>query len=148
MGTRKKATIANQASIESLRQSAEVSSNLRQRILELAGQAGCDGITISEAERKIDDHKGHSISPRFSELVRKGALVRCLTGRGKPTRSSPLGVPCFITRYDQETRRHVTVHWLPEFAPAPNGSNSSPASVAPSGLSDRDMERNVGGYND
>jgi hypothetical protein len=75
------------------------------------------GLTINQAERSIENHKGHSISPRFAELVRLGLLVRIITGRAQPTTRFPQGALRYWTRYDKETRRNVIVHWTPEFAP-------------------------------
>ena len=106
-------------SAESINKSERLASRLRVRIIELVRKAGKDGLTINEAERQIDDHKGQSISPRFAELVRQGVLVRVLTGRDKPTKRSPNGVTRYRTRFDDETQRNVTVHWVPEFAPSP-----------------------------
>jgi hypothetical protein len=102
---------------ESLKDSQETTARLRQQVLNLAHIARETGITINEAERVIDDHKGHSVSPRFSELVRQGALVRVVIGRTRPTNRFPHGAPRYLTRYDEETRRNVIVHWAPEFAP-------------------------------
>jgi hypothetical protein len=109
------------SSVESANKSEQLAERLRGRILDLVRKAGTDGLTINEAERQIEDHKGHSVSPRFSELFKQGALVRILLGRGTPTRRFPLGSPRYFTRYDEETRRNVTVHWAPEFTPAPSG---------------------------
>lgn len=117
MKKKKKAIIASETSIESVKKSEELAYRLRGRILDLARRAGGEGLTISEAERQIEDHKGHSISPRFSQLVRTGALVRVFIGYGEPTRSSPQGVRHYVTRHDEETGRNVVVHWVPEFAP-------------------------------
>lgn len=102
-------------SVDSLKKSEELATHLRERILDLARRAGRYGLTINEAESEIGDHKGHSVSPRFSELVRRGALVRVPVDHGCPTKRC--GGFRFMTRYDEETGRNVTVHWLPEFAP-------------------------------
>ncbi len=59
----------------------------------------------------------NSVSPRFSELEKLGALVRIFIGYGRPTSRFPKGAPRFITRRDDETGRNVNVYWLPEFAP-------------------------------
>src|SRR5438034_81723 len=61
--------------IESLNKSQQLASRLRERILDLARKAGRKGLTINEAERQIGDHKGHSVSPRFSELLKRATLV-------------------------------------------------------------------------
>jgi len=103
---------------ESAIKSQPTATCLRQQIRELAREAQGQGISINEAERLIDDHKGHSVSPRFAELVRQGLLVRIVIGRGRPTKRFPQGAPLYKTRYDEETRRNVIVHWAHEFAPA------------------------------
>jgi hypothetical protein len=102
---------------ESLRESQHTAVRLREQILKLARKAGDRGLTINEAERLIDDHKGHSVSPRFAELVRLGLLVRILIGHGAATKRFPQGVPRYCRRFDEETRRKVNLHWAPEFAP-------------------------------
>ena len=116
---------------ESAKASQQTAARLREQILELAHAAQQEGITINEAERLIDDHKGHSISPRFAELVRLGLLVRVEIGRNLPTVKFPQGAPRYRTRYDAETRRNVIVHWSPEFAPAATEAEeeSSPVGV-------------------
>ena len=53
---------------ESVIMSRELAWRLSNQIISLARAAGTLGITIAEAERQIDGHKGHSVSPRFSEL--------------------------------------------------------------------------------
>jgi hypothetical protein len=105
---------------ESARESQELANRLRVRIMDMARRARERGLTINEAEREIDDHKAHSVSPRFSELIKSGELVRQEIGRGQPTRKFPHGSPRFATRYDEETRRNVIVHWVPEFEPSAN----------------------------
>ncbi len=95
----------------------DLAAKLRARLRTLARYAGRDGITIAEAIARITDHKPTSVSPRFSELVKRGELVRVLTGRGKPTKRSPEGVARYATRLDAQTRKRVIIHWLPEFAP-------------------------------
>lgn len=102
---------------ESAKESRHLAIGLRQQILTLAGHAGFEGITINEAEGLIHDHKGHSISPRFAELIRRGKLVRIPVTPGRPTTRFPHGSPRYITRYDERSRRNVNVHWIPEFAP-------------------------------
>src|SRR5580765_3340359 len=112
MKAKKNGTTANaETSIDSLNKSEELATHLRERILDLARKAGRNGLTINEAERQIGDHKGHSVSPRFSELVRQGALVRVLVDPGQRTKR-----PRCVTRYDEETARDVNVHWIPEYA--------------------------------
>jgi hypothetical protein len=106
---------------ESAIKSEQLAGRLRSRIIDLARKAGRKGLTINEAERQIEDHKGHSVSPRFAELVKQGSLVRVLIDRGKPTRRFLAGVPRYVKRHDEMTQRDVTVHWVPEFAPAPSG---------------------------
>lgn len=108
-------TLGLTTSGESAVESKPTAARLRQQILEFARSSQAQGITINEAERMIDDHKGHSVSPRFAELVRLGLLVRVVIGRGAPTLRFPQGAPRFWTRYDEETRRNVIVHWVPEF---------------------------------
>jgi len=90
----------------------KLAAKLRSRIIALAREAGYEGITINEAERGIAEHKNHSVSPRFAELVRKGLLVRVIIGQ------SPKGRPIYQTRWDPYTQRDVCLHWLPEFAPS------------------------------
>ena len=97
--------------------SHNLAQKLRAKILELAQAAGPEGITSNEAERGIPGHKPNAISPRFAELVKRGQLVRVQTGKGKPTKHYPYGIPRFLTRYDAETKRPVLVHWVPQFAP-------------------------------
>lgn len=104
-------------SIESRHKSKELTGRLCQRIRELARKSAANGLTINEAEKVISDHKSSSVSPRFSELVRRGDLVRVLTGYSRPTKRFPRGIARYVSRYDEETRRNVTIHWLPEFAP-------------------------------
>jgi len=127
MKAKKNGTTANaETSIDSLNKSEELATHLRERILDLARKAGRNGLTINEAERQIGDHKGHSVSPRFSELVRQGALVRVSVDHDKATKRCR--VSRWVIRYDEETGRNVTVHWLPEYAPAlgedPNDSST------------------------
>lgn len=105
---------------ESARKSQQTAVRLRQLILEFARRAEGRGLTINEAERLIEDHKGHSVSPRFAELVRVGLLVRMVIGRALPTTRFPQGAPRYVTRHDEETRRNVIVHWIPKFAPSPS----------------------------
>jgi hypothetical protein len=118
-------TGAAATSIESSDKSRKLAERLSHRIPELARRAGKKGITINEAERQISDHKSHSVSPRFSELVQNGVLVRILVDHGRPTKRFPHGVPRYLTRYDEETRRNVTIHWLPEMAPEQTGSGTA-----------------------
>jgi hypothetical protein len=105
-------------SSDSPAQSSNLAAKLRARIVALARAAGQDGISISETEQQIPEHKTQSVSPRFAELVNRRALVRVLIGHGKPTTRFSGGVPLYVTRLDTETRRNVIVHWLPEFAPS------------------------------
>ena len=102
---------------ESARESQQTAAHLRQQILNLARKARERGLTINEAERLINGHKGHSVSPRFAELVRLRLLVRIVIGRTRQTKRFPQGAPRYRTRYDEETRRNVIVHWAPKFAP-------------------------------
>ena len=97
----------------------ELAAKLRSRIITLAREAGHEGVTINEAERSIAEHKGHSVSPRFAELVRRGVLVRVMIGQ------SPKGRPIYQTRWDPYTQRDVYLHWLPEFAPTKKDSPQS-----------------------
>lgn len=87
------------------------------RILQLARNAGARGITLSDGVAAIPEHKPSSISPRFIKLVRRGKLIRVRTGTGKPSKRFPAGRPLYMTRLDEETRRRVLIHWVPEFAP-------------------------------
>jgi hypothetical protein len=107
-----------ETSYRSVAASAEVSGKLRALIVRLAREAGSTGITLSEAEQAIPDHKPSSITPRFTELVAVGQLVRVCIGAGKPTKQHPAGRPQFLTRYDEQTKRNVLIHWVPEFAPS------------------------------
>jgi hypothetical protein len=109
---------------ESVMQSEPLARGLRAQIVVLAREAGTWGITINEAERLIRNHKGHSVSPRFSELVMRGALVRRLTGYSGPTARFPKGAPIYESRYDAETGRNVVIHWHPEFAPPVQDSSA------------------------
>jgi hypothetical protein len=104
---------------ESAEAVGNLAAKLRSRILALARLAGPRGITISEAAEQIPEHKNTSVSPRFSELVARGALVRSLKGYGKPTKRSPAGVPQYETRFDPRTERNVIIHWLPGFVRRP-----------------------------
>lgn len=117
MKTKKNAIIPSETSVESVEKSEELATRLRERILDLARKAGRNGLTINEAERQIEDHKGHSISPRFAELRKRGELVRVLVGHGRSTKHFPDGIPRYLTRYDEETGRKVNIHWIVEFAP-------------------------------
>ena len=126
-------------SIDSLKKSQELATRLRERIIDLARNAGRNGLTINEAERQIGDHKGHSVSPRFSELVRQGALVRVPVDHGLPTK--PRRGSRFVTRYDEETGRSVNVHWISEYAPTPERNPNNPStSVVETELSQDEVE--------
>ena len=70
---------------ESLKESQQLAKRLREQNLDLAREAGSHGITINEAERRIQDHKATSVSPRFAEHVERGALVRARTPFGLRT---------------------------------------------------------------
>jgi hypothetical protein len=94
-----------------------LAAQLRARILDLAQDAGPTGLTSNEAERLITAHKANGVSPRFSELVRHGDLVRVLVGHGPGTKRFPGGVPRYVTRWDGRTERNVIVHWHPNFTP-------------------------------
>lgn len=147
MKTKRNGIITNaETSIDSLKKSRELAIRLRERILDLARKAGREGLTINEAERQIGDHKGHSVSPRFSELVRQGALVRILGDYERPAGRFHRGLCRYVTRYDEETSRNVTVHWVPEFAPVPKGNESddTPTSEAPSEFRDYDPNKDRG----
>lgn len=109
-----------------INQDLKLAAQLRTRILALAREAGRDGITANETEQGIPEHKSHSITPRFAELIKSGTLVRVRTGTGKPTTRFPAGRPLYATRFDTETKREVVIHWLPEFAPY---GKKRPASV-------------------
>jgi hypothetical protein len=113
-------------SAESARKSGRLATRLRDRIVNLARKAGAQGLTINDAERTISDHKSQSVSPRFAELVARGALVRVPIEPGRPTKRFPFGMPRCVRRYDEQTRRKVIVHWAPEFAPAPGGEYCTP----------------------
>ena len=113
-----RAGIVTESSAENANKSEELAARLRRRIIDLAHKAGRVGLTINDAEEQIDDHKGHSVSPRFAELANRGALVRVLIGRGKPTKRFPSGAPRHFKRYDDRTHRSVIVHWAPGFAPS------------------------------
>lgn len=104
-------------SAESAKESGRLATRLRDRIVDLAQKAGAKGLTINEAEAIILDHKIQSVSPRFAELIARGALVRVPIEPGRPTKRSPFGTPRYMRRYDEQTKRRVNVHWIPEFAP-------------------------------
>jgi len=108
-------------SVESLKASQKLARRLCDKVFDLALEAGPKGIMINEAVTLIEDHKANSVSPRFSELEKRGALVRVFRGCGRPTKRFPKGVPLYRTRYDEETRRNVNIYWVPEFAPAAPG---------------------------
>jgi hypothetical protein len=111
---------------ESVKRSERLARGLRAQIVRLALAAGPRGLTINEAGWQIRNHKNNSVSPRFSELVKRGALVRVLVGYGRRTKRFPKGIPRYITRYDEETRRNVNVHWVPKFAPAAPDNSPAP----------------------
>jgi hypothetical protein len=94
-----------------------LAARLCARVLAMAGEAREHGVTISEASAAIPEHRAHSISPRFAELVERGHLVRVLVGHGKSTKRLPGGIPRYATRWDEQTKRNVIIHWLPLFAP-------------------------------
>jgi hypothetical protein len=96
----------------------ERAGKLRARIIGVARAARRNGVTISEVEEQIPEHKSQSVSPRFAELVSSGDLVRVLIGYGKPTKRSPGGVRSYLNRFDSQTKKNVTLHWTPEFAPS------------------------------
>jgi hypothetical protein len=100
-----------ETSYESAAQVDVLASKLRAAIVNLAREAGSVGITGNEAERLIPDHKNHSITPRFAELIARGELVRMLLGRSKK------GRPIYLKRYDTITKRDTIVNFAPEFAP-------------------------------
>lgn len=107
---------------EAAASSVELARKLRDRILQLARVARFTGITIAESVEAIPEHKPSSVTPRFSELVERGQLVRSFIGMGKPNKCFPAGRPLYRTRTDGQTKKRVLIHWLPEFAPSPNGS--------------------------
>ena len=111
---------------ESIRQSERLVRGLCAQIVSIAWAAGPKGTTINEVGRQIQDHKEHSISPRFSELEKRGALVQVPVGRGRPTQRFPKGIPLYMTRYDEETGRNVNVYWVPEFAPTATDNGAGP----------------------
>ncbi len=121
----KKAKAILDSSAESANKSQDLAVRLRRRIIDLARKAGKVGLTINQAEEQIDDHKVSSVSPRFSELVNRGALVRVVIGRDEPTKQFPNGAPRHFKRYDETTHRNVIVHWTPEFAPSPEENELS-----------------------
>jgi hypothetical protein len=96
----------------------ERAGKLRARIIGLARAAGRNGVTISEVEQQIPEHKSQSVSPRFAELVSSGDLVRVLVGYSKPTKRSPGGIRSYLSRFDTQTKKNVTLHWSPKFAPS------------------------------
>ena len=97
---------------ESAAQVDELAAQLRAQILDLARQAGTEGITSNEAERLIENHKANAISPRFAELVAKGKLVRVNLGTTKKGRA------IYIKRFDPVTKCNTIVNFVPEFAPS------------------------------
>jgi hypothetical protein len=118
MKTEKRVTGSVETSVDSLKKSKQLATRLRERIVDLTRKAGRNGLTINEAERLIEDHKSQSVSPRFAELLKLGALVRIPIEPGRPTKCHPRGTPRYVTRHDNQTARKVNLHWLPEFAPA------------------------------
>lgn len=106
-----------------------LAARLRARVLDIAGEAGAHGVTISEASAAIPQHRPHSISPRFAELVECGYLVRVLVGHGTHTKRFPGGVPRYVTRWDEQTKRNVIVHWSPEFVPTGKPATSAQAEL-------------------
>lgn len=104
---------------EAAASSVDLARKLRDRILQLAKAAAWTGITIAEGAEAIPERRASSITPRFSELVERGQLVRTFVGMGKPTKRFPAGRPLYETRLDEQTRKRVLLHWLPEFAPSP-----------------------------
>jgi hypothetical protein len=106
-----------------------LAAKLRARVLTIASEAREHGVTISEASAAIPEHRAHSISPRFAELVESGHLVRVLVGHGKPTKRFPCGVPRYMTRWDEQTKRNVIIHWVPEFTPIKNPALSAQAEM-------------------
>jgi hypothetical protein len=92
-------------------ETAHLAAKLRARILTLARRAGHAGLTISEAAGLIPEHKNTSVSPRFSELVEDGALVRVLTGHSRS------GAPRYAGRLDEQTGKYVRIHWARGFEP-------------------------------
>jgi hypothetical protein len=107
-----------------------LAARLRARVLTIAHEARERGITINEASAAIPEHRAHSVSPRFAELVERGHLVRVLVGHGKNTKRFPCGIPRYMTRWDEQTKRDVIVHWLPEFAPTKKPPTSAQAEMA------------------
>ena len=76
-----------------------LAARLRARVLTITGEAREHGVTISEASAAIPEHRAHSISPRFAELVERGHLLRVLVGHGKSTKRFPGGVPRYMTEF-------------------------------------------------
>ena len=105
------------SSHEAAAASEELADRLCDRVIEVARAAGWRGITLSEAAELIPEHKATSITPRFKELLGRGQLVRVRVGTGEPTSRFLNGRPRYVTRFDEQTRRNVLVHWAPEFEP-------------------------------
>jgi hypothetical protein len=103
----------------------DLAEKLSARIVQIARATGRQGITLSECAAAIPEHKPASVSPRFIGLVERGQLVRVRVGTGRQTKRFPRGCPRYITRFDEQTRRHVLVHWVPEFAPLPEENEPS-----------------------
>lgn len=112
-------------SYESAATLGELAGKLRARIVQLARAAGRHGVTLSEAAAAIPEHKPASITPRFIELIERAQLVRVRVGTGKPTKRFPAGRPRYVTRFDEQTKRNVLVHWVPEVAPLPEENEPS-----------------------
>lgn len=106
-----------------------LAARLRARVLTIAHEAREHGVTIAEASAAIPEHRAHAISPRFAELVERGHLVRVLVGHGMPTKRFPGGVPRYLTRWDEQTKRNVIVHWSPEFVPTGKPATSAQAEL-------------------
>ncbi|MGD0791816.1 MAG: hypothetical protein ABR920_08605 [Terriglobales bacterium] len=102
-----------------------LAGKLRARVVQLARAVGRHGITLSEAAAAIPEHKPASITPRFIELIERGQLVRVRVGTGKPTKRFPAGQPRYMTRFDEQTKRNVLIHWVPEFGPSPEENEQS-----------------------
>ena len=95
---------------ESSAQVGEPAANCIQ-ILDLARDAGADGLSSNETERLIPAHKNNSVSPRFAELVKSGKLVRVRIGTTKKGRAIS------TKHFDPVTQRNVIVNFCLSLLP-------------------------------
>ncbi len=122
LGARTTDPLTSHASAES---SGKLRGKIAQAILDLAEQAGKNGITINEATAALPQFKAVSISPIFKPLVRSGKLVRRLIGRTEMSPKWPRGKEIFQTRLDPSSNRECVLH----FHPSVESSKKPPAAA-------------------